>query len=236
MRILVTVFCVLAATALPAQQPRVAADAPAVNAVPVENEPHHRPVYENQWVRVLDVRVLGGDSTLYHIHRHPMIGVVIMTARQWGQSPGTNPSSLTLAVGQVINNFANTLPYTHRVVNADTVPFRYIAVELLHSFGISAPPLPNSSTTQLVEDRPLARAYRIVLAPGQSVDLQGHKQPGLLVQVSAGNVQLEGAQPSAESANGESRAGAWWWRAPGAPNSVRNFGREPVELVQIDVE
>lgn len=231
MRILAT-GCLLAG-ALQAQQPQAPHPVPIVNAVPVEYEPHHQPVYENNWVRVLDVRVPAGDSTLYHIHEHPMMGVVIMTARQWDQRPGMNPSSPTLAVGQVINNFRNPFPYTHRVVNADTMPFRYIAVELLHAFGISAPPMANGSRVQLVDDGPLARVYRIALASGQSAHLGA--QPDLLVQVSDGKVQLEGASASAKSTNTGSGAGAWWWRGPGARNTVRNVGSEPVELVEIDI-
>ena len=40
----------------------------AEDPVPVEQEPHHRVIFENQYVRVLDVVVKPGETTLFHKH------------------------------------------------------------------------------------------------------------------------------------------------------------------------
>jgi hypothetical protein len=47
--------------------------------VPVNNEPHHRTVYENADFRILDVRVAPGESTADHRHDHD-IATVSMNA------------------------------------------------------------------------------------------------------------------------------------------------------------
>src|SRR5882724_11515084 len=39
-------------------------------AIPVEQEPHHRVLLENQYVRVLDVQIPPQDTLLFHTHSH----------------------------------------------------------------------------------------------------------------------------------------------------------------------
>jgi beta-alanine degradation protein BauB len=48
--------------------------------VPVEQEPHHRWIFENQYVRVLDVVLAPGESTLFHTHSHDSVGVRLTDA------------------------------------------------------------------------------------------------------------------------------------------------------------
>ena len=43
--------------------------------VPVNNEPHHRTVFENADFRILDVRVSPGESTADHRHDHDIASV-----------------------------------------------------------------------------------------------------------------------------------------------------------------
>src|SRR3954463_13842985 len=45
----------------------------AEKPVPVVEEPMHKPVFENEYVRVIDVQVPPGATTLYHIHVIPSI-------------------------------------------------------------------------------------------------------------------------------------------------------------------
>jgi beta-alanine degradation protein BauB len=48
--------------------------------VPVEQEPHHRWIFENQYVRVLDVVLAPGESTLFHTHSHDSVAVRLTDA------------------------------------------------------------------------------------------------------------------------------------------------------------
>lgn len=206
-----------------------------VDAVPVFQEPRHHLVFRNALVRVLDVRVPAGDTTLYHVHANRHIGVAISGARTWEQRRGQPASPVdTIAdpAGFIFDNSSDSLPYTHRVGNADTVAFRYVVGQLLSSSGINAPALSASSGLRLDRETAGARVYRVTLAPGQSTGVHRHLQPGLTVQVGAGALSLDGTAPAATSPQGG--AGAWWWRGAGAQHVLRNVGAEPVEIVEID--
>lgn len=78
----------LAATACghaPAQAtPGVAAG----EVVPVYREPMHREVFHSPLVRVLDVRIPAGDTTAYHVHAAPLVGIAVQDARIWSQTAG----------------------------------------------------------------------------------------------------------------------------------------------------
>ena len=204
-------------------------------AVPVFLEPRHHLVYENALVRVLDVRVAPGETTGYHVHANRHIAVVISGARTWEQFSGQAPSaveSVADSIGTVFDNASASLPYTHRVGNADTMPFRYVVAQLLAPAEIVSPALPASSGLLLHRDSLGARIYRVRLAPGQSTPKHRHAPPGLTVQVTPGTLRLEGTAP--EGASKESGAGAWWWRKAGTKHVLRNIGTSPVDVVEID--
>ena len=45
--------------------------------VPVRNEPHHKVVLENEFVRLIDVHIPSHDTTLTHIHAAPSVIVFL---------------------------------------------------------------------------------------------------------------------------------------------------------------
>jgi quercetin dioxygenase-like cupin family protein len=204
--------------------------------VPVYREPLHHLAYENPLVRVLDVRVPAGDTTLYHTHADLIVGAVITDARNTEELLGAPPLSAepadTASVpGTILDNWDRTLPYTHRVINVDSVAFHYVIAELRAPSGIDAPVLPNTSTMQLVREGPLARVYRVILTPGESTGMHRHAQPGLTLQIGAGTLHFEG-DPAL--ASGGSGPGSWWWYGPGRAHAIQNSGTKPIEVVEID--
>jgi quercetin dioxygenase-like cupin family protein len=48
--------------------------------VQVREEPRHRPVLENKYIRLLDVWLPPGDTTLFHIHSTPSVFVILSGA------------------------------------------------------------------------------------------------------------------------------------------------------------
>jgi quercetin dioxygenase-like cupin family protein len=209
--------------------------ATAKRAVPVYEEPRHRPVFQNALVRVLDVRVPPGETTAFHVHSNRHFGVVIADASgryQDVREDTLDSPSMAMPAGTVFDNAIDTLPYTHRGVNVDTVGLRYVVGQLLASSGIASSALPASSGLHLDREVLGARIYRVTLAPGQSTPKHRHAAPGLTVQVNAGTLRVAGSKPEGTSA--ETGAGAWWWRGSGAEHSLRNDGATPVEVVEID--
>lgn len=211
--------------------PSLAPGRPTV--VPIERESRHHVVFESSHVRVFDVRVEPGDTTLFHVHSDPHAGAVISGSARWGQTLGQAGALVSgNAVGTLLDNEASTLPYTHRVANVDREPFRYVMGQFLAYSNIVSAPLPDEAGISLERETSRGRVYRIRLLPGQSTSLHRHAQPGLLIQIGNGTVGLTGDRPEASS--GQSGAGAWWWRAAGSVHSIRNAGEAPVELVEID--
>ena len=100
--------------------------------VPVEQEPHHKVVYQNQYVRMLDVQVNPGESTLYHSHSHDNVAVRLTDAQLQNQNFGTDweaPSHM--AKGAVSFAEGTAKPYTHRIKNTGTTLFHVIDIELM---------------------------------------------------------------------------------------------------------
>ncbi len=201
--------------------------------VPVYREPHHQLVFESPLVRVLDVRVAHGDTSLFHQHAEHHAGVLISGSARWVQTLG-RPGAVGPgdSVGTIFDNATSELPYTHRVANLDSVQFRLVMGQFLRQSGIVSAPLPHEPSMKLERETPHGRVYRIRLLPGQETSLHKHAQPGLTIEVSDGKVVLTGDTPVSSSA--QSGAGAWWWREAGNAHSIRNAGNTPVELIEID--
>jgi quercetin dioxygenase-like cupin family protein len=205
-----------------------------VQAVPAFKESRHHLVFENEWVRVMDVRVPARDTTDYHVHADRHVGVVIATARTWEQRLGEAASAPedTDHVGDVFDNADRSLPYTHRVGNVSDQPFHYIVGQILRRSGTNEAALPESGGLHLEREVMGAHIYRVKLAPGEATPEHRHARRGLTVQVNNGTLKWEGSAP--EGTSKESGAGAWWWRGPGATHLLRNTGSAAVEIVELD--
>jgi quercetin dioxygenase-like cupin family protein len=103
----------------------------AEDPVPVEQEPHHRVIFENQYVRVLDVVVKPGETTLFHKHSLDNIPVILTNAdnrtqfagKDWGPTPAKAES-----VGFIPGA---AKPYVHRINNQGSTVFHVIDIEVL---------------------------------------------------------------------------------------------------------
>src|SRR5256885_450988 len=72
---------VTALLALAGQQPQIDPD-----AVPVEQEPQHHPVFANDFVRVIDARLPPGYKSLSHTHLQDNVAITISPGRDDAQS------------------------------------------------------------------------------------------------------------------------------------------------------
>ena len=105
---------------------------PAGGPLAVEDEPHHHLVYENQYLRMLEVRLAPGETTEFHTHSHDNLAVRLSEAVVTRQDQGKDwvPASKVVP-GEVSLTKGAESPYTHRVKNVGETPFRVIDVELL---------------------------------------------------------------------------------------------------------
>ena len=103
----------------------------AEDPVPVEQEPHHRVVFENQYVRVLDVVVGPGETTLFHRHSIDNVPIILTDADNRTQFAGKDWTA-TPAKAKSVGFIAGTAkPYVHRINNQGSTAYHVIDVEIL---------------------------------------------------------------------------------------------------------
>ena len=200
---------------------------------PVYQEPRHHLVFQNSVVRVLDVQIPARDTTAFHVHANPLVGVALEVALSWAQVLGSPPDSIEAAgpVPSLFDNWNRMLPYTHRVANVDSIPIHYFVAEWLASPGIQAELLPEDGMRHLVKEGRIARVYCVIIPAHTATTIHEHSAPGLTVLASAGVLVDEGAQSAAVGGNG---AGQWSWRPSGHRHVLRNPGDTPLTVFEID--
>jgi hypothetical protein len=175
-------------------------------SVPVDQEPHHKVVLTNDFVRVIDATFPAGYVTLNHRHDIDNVAVTISTGRDDAESANR--------VGRA--GFSKG-GYSHSVTNSGPGVMRFIDVEILKSDRPASPAmqLPNH-TLELENDR--VRIYRVKLGAGESLASHTHNAGWLEVTVSGG------AGP-----------GAYLWRAASVAGPLKvPAGVAPLEIVEIE--
>ena len=108
--------------------------------VQVSKEPRHKNVLENKYVRLLDVKMQPGDTTMFHIHSTPSVFVHFTNTIVCSQIKGKDWQTAKNTEGNAsYRSFVNDT-LIHRVSNCDTVPFHVTDIEIL---------APYKPTTQL---------------------------------------------------------------------------------------
>jgi hypothetical protein len=212
---------VLLATFLPLS--RVVAQSPAVM---IDHEAKHHLVFANDWVRVLDVIVPAGDSTLYHVHSNDYVFVTFGDVALKAQAQGAEKTDLVLANGEVR---LTTAPITHRVLNPSSRQFHNLTIELLKASGA---PLAPGTAGEVVLDNARVRVERIVLEPGQSSARHEHRTPGLDVGVSVGTVDVINTGGATDHV--AYAPASYHWNGAPRTHTLTNVGRTRVEILEIE--
>src|SRR6188474_2716272 len=97
--------------------------------VHVRNEPRHHNVFENEFVRILDVHLSPKDTTLYHLHNTPSVFIIFTNTNVGSQLKGGPPQKGANIKG-LISYDSLSAPRIHRVWNEDTSWFHVMDVEL----------------------------------------------------------------------------------------------------------
>jgi beta-alanine degradation protein BauB len=118
------------AVAVPVPPPGSSAVA-LTEPVPVDKEPHHHFVFQNQYVRVLDVLFPAGEASLFHTHSNDNVGIPISGDKTQSQPAGGEWSEVQdVKPGNAGFRKARGQAYTHRVRSAGKLPFHVIDVEI----------------------------------------------------------------------------------------------------------
>ncbi|HEX9511108.1 MAG TPA: hypothetical protein VF939_11550 [Puia sp.] len=130
--------------------------------IQVSEEPRHHKVFENAWVRVLDVHIPPGDTSLIHKHSTPSVFMILSNTKT-GSQVIVEPEKASFNDGHIWFEGFYTKPRIHRVWNSDTTEFHVIDMELPNKNPQPIdPPLDNKSFTLLFDEKPV-RGYRLTL-------------------------------------------------------------------------
>src|SRR5947207_2742935 len=145
----------------------------------ISGEPRHHPKFENEFVRVWDVTVPAGDTTLWHIHRNDNVVVTLGDdASLRIETVGGAPAEVQWKFGEVRFGKAT---YVHRAMNIGTTPFHNMTIEILKSPGPQeqSPKYPITRTPVLENER--VRVFRVSFEPDQSTAMHKHEIHGLAI-------------------------------------------------------
>jgi len=205
--------------------------------VPVEKAAYHVPVFRNDLVTVLRVNIPSKRSVGYHIHSQDQISVLVEETDQAGQVLGEQPTPPRRTPrGNVgFTAYSKKPPFIHRVNNVGPTAFHNIVVALNtpQPKGLAPAAREVAGYTQLF-DNERARAWRLILEPGQQAAAITQNAPGLRVIIDGGEI--------AESVPGEGdrgmalRLGDFYWQEGGVTRAVRNIGTTRIQLVEFELK
>lgn len=204
---------------------------------PVEQASFHQLVFANEDIDVLNNLYPPGGDSGFHAHYRDLFYVVIQSQPQSSQRPGQPLAAAPIApVGAAGFSPVGTEPRVHRVVNGDKGTSQFIVVELRRPSPLGNALPSREAAPQYVQivDNPRMRAWRLILAPGQSVPAISQGGDGVRVVVRGG--LLTTTTPGAPDQTLALRPGDFAFQKSGATRALRNSGTEPIELVEMELK
>jgi hypothetical protein len=210
----------------------VAANAP----VPVREEPRHKVVLENDYIRLIDVHLLPGDTTLYHVHTVPSVVVELSASTIASQEMGKPPGEpRQVQPGETRYAPYDETPLTHRVINRGTEGFHVMDIELLRSktaggFGPVAP----QENVKVAWEQKLVRLYDARIEAGKHCEFPPGDCAHLLIGISgSADTSGLGGKPASDR---RLVVGEYLFFPAQSGFQVKNAGAAAVECVLLELK
>jgi quercetin dioxygenase-like cupin family protein len=197
---------------------------------PVEEEPHHHLVLKNDSIMVVRVKLLPGESTLFHTHLYDRVTVDLSNATITRRKLGNRESSPEVTQPGDVAALESNGPFTHLVNNVSRVPFEALDVELLHRPANAS----GAAAGKVEAENPSARVYKWTLAPGAVSAMHTHERPYLII--SATSLVLKMTDPEGKSLTHEVEAGDVHWVDAKVTHSLANEGTTVGQIVEIELK
>lgn len=211
--------------------------------VPVHQEPRHRMVFESSGIRILDVQIPPGDTTLFHTHSDPILYVTMSSSTtrtqslggEWNGAPAPGPaasSPFKLAPSSPPGRMMSTTTYaerslTHRVSNVGETLFRLIATTNASPGDDSTGPSLGFAETPEITNR-WFRGYRVI-ANGDGASEHRHVNPVNVVLVSG-----RASATIGKATRTLDQLGQFAFIEPDVPHRLASVGGE-AQLVEVEV-
>ena len=199
----------------------------------VHEEPRHRPVFQNDKIRILDVLVPPGDTTQYHIHHTPSLFLYFTTTTTFSQlRNGPTLRGRGISGRFIFENLAAPNERVHRVWNVDTGSLHVMDIELLSKITGFEQDALSLKQFRLEIDTPWVRVYRLTLEAGNDFAIPGSRHSLLLVNMDSataeflqnGRSQLRVLQP-----------GSFFEIRPRESFALKNTGRNTAHFALLEL-
>ncbi|HEY2349805.1 MAG TPA: hypothetical protein VGH64_12340 [Puia sp.] len=141
--------------------------------IPVSQESRHHKILENDHVRLLDVHIPPGDTTLFHIHATPSVFLILHNVRTGSQviSEEDHSKSPIPHFGNMWFEGFYVKPRIHRVWNNDSSEFHVMDIELTNKNYVTiGEPVKQAPFKFLFDEKPV-RAYRLDMNPATDISI-----------------------------------------------------------------
>ena len=204
----------------------------ATAQVAVSKEPRHHNIFQNKYIRVLDVWVPPGDTTLFHIHATPSLFVILSNTFTGSQILGEGWGEKNISVAGTAwyrSFFQDTL--IHRVANFDSIPFHVNDIEILSSYNNNSSNKTRLPYTLLFENEK-ASAYQLKSA---SIKNQIIKERGPMIAVLITGEGLFYNNTNSKQRT-ELKAGKYLYIEPGASFYFADNGNKEINMVLFEIK
>ena len=216
----VALFALLCGTWLLAQTP-----------VPVSDEPHHRRLLYVAHLRLFEIVVPPGATTLDHAHDRDVAVVALgdttirtrLVGRDWEAPRSYVPGGINLVT------YAGA-PAAHAMENVGRTPYRVLAVENMREGGWTTPRRMDEPGTVLVQESRAFIVNEIRLSTSVPQTSHVHQQPTVVVLLS-GSVEVQGGGGESEF---RISAGRWFHSSPDQPHALSLIGAADARLIEVE--
>jgi hypothetical protein len=199
--------------------------------VPVREEPRHKPVLQNNYIRLLDVWLPPGDTTLYHIHEIPSFFIILSNTTTMVQLLGKAPEESIFQAGFTWFNGFEKGPLIHRLWNKDTNALHVIDLELLSSGNNTLIPVKEQAGLKLNFENEKIRVYNCELQGKQNISFTAVSTPMLFVAIDETDFKITSYNKKGNSFRVEK--GAYQWLAAKQKWHILNAGNHTARAVLV---
>src|SRR6187399_1193244 len=156
----------------------------------VRNEPRHHNVFENEFIRILDVYLGPGDTTLYHLHNTPSVFIRFTNTNVGSQLFGKQSQKGANITGEVSYDNLNA-PRIHRVWNEDTSWFHVMDIELTSIKQKKNIAVLQNSALKLLFNKQQVNGYNLELKAATNIQLPPSTDGYLLISKSESIIEFK---------------------------------------------
>ena len=198
--------------------------------VPVREEPRHHVVLQNEYIRLLDVWLPPGDTTMFHLHEIPSFFVVLSETKTESQVKGENWVKAVSTPGYNWFNGFTTGPLIHRVCNTDSNSFHVMDIEILSNTKDDNNKKPPQPFELLLENEKLF-AYKINLVKGDKKQIVD-RGPHVVIVVSGPGTNIQFSNNKEQDLS----QGKFIWIEPKEKFWLQNKGNNETSLIVVELK